>query len=126
MDPYQPGRYSLELWADHHLPWSREIKLVAGQTTTVEALVERARSSRISLVLPAGVEAPKILQVALRREGPKDEQTIELVRGEGRAFVGLGTYVAEIRDEASELTGTVRFVVRELQGLELRIQLPAR
>ena len=51
---------------------------------------------------------------------------IDLLRGERYVPLGLGVYVAEIRDAESPLTGTVRFVVHELAGPELKIQLPAR
>ena len=123
---YRPGRYMLSLQAKHHVSWSREIELVAGQTTTVDAVVERARTSRISLLLPAGFEAPDTLRVALRREGSEEDRTIDLLKGKISVALGLGSYVAEIQDAESSLTGTVRFVVRELVGPELTIQLPAR
>ncbi len=125
-DTYDPGRYRLDLISKQHLPWSRDIELVEGQTTTVEAIVERARGSRIVLVLEDGVEVPDTLQIEMRRDGSKDERTIQLLRGERLVAVGLGTYTAEIRDEQSPLRGSVRFVVSDLQGPELRIQLPAR
>ena len=100
-DAYRPGRYRLGLSAGRHVPWSREIELVEGQTTTVDATVERARVSRISLVLPVGIEPPETLRVSLRREGMTDDRTIDLLRGVRHVPLGLGAYVAENRDAES-------------------------
>jgi hypothetical protein len=123
---YRAGQYRLELRSDQHLPRDLEVELIDGQTTELNAVVERARSCRISLVVPPGVRVPERLSVRLRREGPADERTIELYRGEALTAMGLGTYVAEVRDEAGSLSGSVRFAVGELQGQDLQIQLPVR
>lgn len=123
---YKPSRYRLRLFDLHHLPWVREVELIDGQTTRVEAIVERARPARITLALPTGIAAPESLQIALHREGSKDERISQLFEGERLLPVGLGTYLVEIQDESGQLEGSVRFTVSDLQGPELRVELPAR